>query len=362
MSNKNKDEEARIADHIKFWNREKTTRPLASFHLGNVFFATHYRAARGLLERGKKITPGLIDVDSFLEDYERMYREICLLDQGAFWTAEPFTSIPWMEAFWGCDIYGGENSIVSHPVIKDPGDLDKLRFSMENPWVQKYFEFVKKLDALSAGRFPVAQPVMRGQGDTAGALLGQTELIFAMYEEPERIRRLLARVTDSFLMINEEMHRLVTPFHGGSAIGFYNIWTPEKSVWFQDDICALLSPSLYTDFLLENEKRICAGYEYSLVHVHPASFFTLDSMLTNEKLRAIQINRDNKGPSLKEMLPWFRKVLEKGRNLVIWGFLDEKDIDLVLGSLPREGIFFFLSENDFETAKRVSGYLNRYFD
>ncbi|MDR1587180.1 MAG: hypothetical protein LBS57_06980 [Treponema sp.] len=357
----NRDEEAKIADHIKFWKREKTTRPLASFHLGNVFFATHYRAAKHLLVSGKKISPDMIDVDSFLEDYERMYREVCLLDQGAFWTAEPFTSVPWMEAFWGCDIYGNENSLVSHPFVKNPQDLDKLRFSMDNPWVQKYFEFVKKLDKLSQGRFPVAQPVMRGQGDTAGALLGQTELIFAMCEEPEIIRRLLDRVTDSFLAVNGEMHRLAAPFHGGSAIGFYNIWTPEKCVWFQDDICALLSPSLYTNFLLENEKRICAAYEYSLVHIHPASFFTLDSMLTNEKLRAVQINRDNNGPSLKQMLPQFRKVLEKGKNLVLWGFLDERDIDLIYSKLPPEGIFFFLSEYEAETAKRISDYLNAYF-
>jgi hypothetical protein len=84
-------------------------------------------------------------------------------------------------------------------------------------------------------------------------------------------------------------------------------------------------------------------------------------MLTNEKLRAIQINRDNNGPSLEEMLPQFRKVLAKGRNLVIWGFLDERDIDLIYKNLPPEGIFFFLSEYEFETAKRISDYLNSSF-
>jgi len=354
-------EEAKLADHIKFWKREKTSRPLASFRIGDVFFATQYKAAKPLLVGGKQITPDMIDVDSFLQDYEDQFSGIQRLNQGGFWAAEPYTSIPWMEAFWGCEIFGKERSIVSHPCIKNIKDLDNLRFSMDNPWVKKYFEFVKKLDTLSQGRFPVAQPVMRGQGDTAGALLGQTEFIYALYEEPEIIRRFLDRFVDSFLMINEEMHRLISPFHGGTSIGLYQVWTPGKCIWFQDDICALLSPDLYTGFLLENEKRLCAGYDYTLVHIHPASFFTLDSMLTNEKLKAIQINVDNNGPSLEMMLPQFKKALDTGRNLVIWGFLDESDIKLIYDNLPPEGIYFYLSELDFESAERISRFLNGYF-
>jgi hypothetical protein len=160
------------------------------------------------------------------------------------------------------------------------------------------------------------------------------------------------------LLVNEEMHRLISLFHGGSSIGLYQVWAPGKCIWFQDDICALLSPDLYTGFLLENEKRLCAGYDYTLVHVHPASFFTLDSMLTNEKLKAIQINVDNNGPSLEMMLPQFKKALDTGRNLVIWGFLDESDIKLIYDNLPPEGIYFYLSVLDFESAERISRFLN----
>jgi hypothetical protein len=355
-------EDERIADHIKFWDRKKTSRPLASFYVGNEFFATHYKAAKALLIKGKKITPEMIDVDSFLEDYENHYNMSSMLNQGGFWAAEPFTSIPWMEAFWGCEIFGNENSIISHPFIKDAKDLDALNFSMDNPWVQKYFEFVKKLNTLSRGRFPVSQPVMRGQGDTAGALLGQSELVFAMYEEPEIIRRTLSRIVDSFLMINGEMHRLNAPFHGGSEIGLYHLWAPGKCVWYQDDISALLSPDLYKDFLLENEKRICAAYDYSMVHMHPASFFILDNMLRNEKLKVIQINKDNNGPTIEMMLPQFRTVLEHGKNLVIFGFLDEKEIKTIFDALPPEGIFFCLLDTKPENAQRISNYLNGFFE
>ena len=161
----------RVDQHKKFWNNERTTRPIASFRIGDYFIATHYRAAEKLLVKGKRITAEMINVDSFIEDYERQYQEVKALDQSGFWTAEPFTGIPWMEAFWGCEIFGNSESFISKPFIKDPSELRKLKFDTENPWVNKYFEFVIKLNELSRGRFPVGAPILRGQADTLGALL-----------------------------------------------------------------------------------------------------------------------------------------------------------------------------------------------
>jgi hypothetical protein len=81
-------------------------------------------------------------------------------------------------------------------------------------------------------------------------------------------------------------------------------------------------------------------------------------MLSNERLRVIQINKDVGGPCVEAMLPEFRKTLEKGRNLVIWGDLTIEDIKIDYDNLPPEGIFFNLVEPDFAAAEKVSGYLN----
>ena len=351
-------EDTRIEAHKKFWRYEKYPKPLVAFTLGNYFFATHYRAAEKLLIKGTRITPDMIDVDSFMEDYERRYNEVSRLGQNGFWTAEPYTGIPWMEAFWGCEIVANGESFMSRPLVNEVQDLEKLRFSMENPWVSKYFEFIKKLNDLSQGRFPVGAPIMRGQGDTAGALMGQTEFIYALYEEPDLIKKTLRKIVDSFLDIYGEMHRLNKPFHGGSSMGFYHIWTQDENLWFQDDISALLSPALYREFFLENERYFCGKYQYTLMHLHPASFHLLDDILCNENLKAVEINKDVGGPSIKQMLPQFRRVLEKKRRLVIWGDLIEDEILSVFDNLPLEGVFFHIVPPDFKSAERILSFLN----
>jgi hypothetical protein len=351
----------RIAEHKKFWNHERAALPLVSFRIGNYFFATHYRAAEKLLIKGTRITPDMIDVDLFMEDYERHYNETSLLDQTGFWTAEPYTGIPWMEAFWGCEITANGESFMAQPLVKEAAGLEKLAFNMENPWVVKYFEFVTKLNKLSQGRFPVGAPIMRGQGDTAGALMGQTQFIYALYEEPDIIKRTLGRIVDSFLQIYKEMYRLNTPFLGGSSMGLYHVWAPGESLWFQDDIGALLSPALYREFLLENEKRFCGHYDYTMMHLHPSSFHLLDDILSNESLKAVEINKDVAGPSVEQMLPQFRKVLEKKRGLVIWGDLTEEEIQTVFDNLEPEGIFFNILLPDFRQAQKVNVFLNSLF-
>jgi len=348
----------RIDGHLKFWNKEKTSNPLVSFRVGNYFFATHYKAAEKLLAKGIPVTPDMVDVDSFLEDYERHFREASALGQSGFWTAEPYTGIPWMEAFWGCEIISREESFMAQPFVKEPRDLEKLSFSMENPWVSKYFEFIKKLNDLSRGRFPVGAPIMRGQGDTAGAIMGQTELIYALCEEPELIRKTLRKIADSFLALYSEMHRLNKPFNNGSSMGFYHIWCPGEHLWFQDDFGALLSPELYREFFLENERYVCEKYQYTLMHLHSSSFHLLDDILCNEKLRALEINKDVGGLPVNQMLPYFRKVLDKERCLVIWGDLSEEDILLISENIPLKGVFFVVISPNFDSAKKTYALLN----
>jgi hypothetical protein len=331
---------------------------LLSFQLNDYFVSRRMTAAGHLLCEGKEITPGMLEVDSYLEDYERMYQESCLTGQDGFWGAEPFCGIPWMEAFFGCDIYGTKSSFVSTHCIDSVQDLKNVRFDPDNAWVKKYIEFVKKLSEFSAGRFPVGQPIMRGASDTVGALIGQTELVYAIYEEPEIIRDASFKVMDALRNIIQLQFESTPSFLGGYSMGLYHVWCPDKCIWFQEDLSALLSPQIYQDFLLEADASVCEGYEYTAAHLHPASFFIIDSLMQIDRLKAVQINKDVGGPSVAEMIPVFQKVLAQ-KNLIIFGDLDEADIDCILGELPRRGTFLNIFAPDVARAVALREYVER---
>ena len=329
----------RLALHRTFWAREKQPRPLASFRLGDFFFARHFHAALPLLEPDKPIFPEMLNVSEFLPDYERMFGEAEELGQDGFWTGEPFTGIPWMEAILGCSIRAGRESFTSRPWLSSPAEaLEKVHFDPQNPWLGKYLEFTTALVKQSRGRYPVGMPIMRGPTDMLGALLGQQEMVLAlMTTDPQVMHRLIERVSRAFLAVIEAQRRLTPPFYGGSALGFYHIWAPGPAIWFQDDLSSILSPKLYRQFFLDSARLILAGHDHTAVHLHPNSFFILDELLSLENLNAVQVNKDISGPGVKEMLPVLAKIMQT-RGLILWGDLTIEDLELVKQNLPCRGL------------------------
>jgi DNA-binding FadR family transcriptional regulator len=333
--------EERLALHRAFWAREKQSRPLASFRVGDFFFSRHFKAAQGLLDSDKPITPEMLDVAAFIPDYERMFQESEAIGQDGFWTAEPFTGIPWMEAILGCAIRAGRESFTSRPWLSSPAEaLEKVSFEPENAWLKKYLEFTAALAQQSHGRFPVGMPIMRGPTDVLGALLGQQEMVLAlMMEDPAVMRRLIGRVTRAFLSVIEAQRRLVPDFHGGTALGFYHVWAPGPSIWFQDDLSAILSPKLYREFFLDAARMILADHPYTAFHLHPSSFFIINELLGLKDLKVVEVNKDIGGPGVREMLPVLSKIMQT-RGLILWGDLTIEDLEAVKRNLPCRGLCF----------------------
>ena len=349
--------EQKIACHQAFWEKSPVARPLVGFRIGDYLFANKFQAALPLLREGLYITPDMLEVDRFLDDYERMYQESLEIGQDAFWSASPFTAIPWMEAILGCQIRASEASFTSEPYVHDFHELDRVTLDeTRNDWLAKYVEFVVKLVAHSRGRFPVSQPIMRGPADVMGALRGQTNLVFDCIDHAEQLKQLGQRVTNIFLQVIQRQRNMIPAFHGGYAIGFYHLWCPGPCIWFQEDLAALLSPVLYRKFLFELDTIICQAAPYTLCHLHPISFFTLDDLLQIDRLLAIEINKDIGGPSIKDMLPEFKKVLQKKR-LVIWGDLDEVDLEIILKELPYHGLYLHIVAPTVEAAKSLMQYI-----
>lgn len=350
--------EEKIRRHRAFWSREPVDRPLVGFRIGDYLLANKFQAALPLLEGGKHIRPEMLEVDRFLDDYERMYRDSLATGQDAFWTASPFTAIPWMEAILGCEIRASEASFASEPWMQDLNQIEQVIFDeAHNPWFTKYLEFVTKLTQFSQGRFPVGQPIMRGVTDMMGALRGQTRFACDLLDHPQGVQELGRKVTGIFQRVIQHHRKATKPVHDGSAMGFFHLWSPGPCIWFQEDLAALMSPTLYRQHILKLDQAICQGYEYTLCHIHPTSFFILDDLLAIGDLKTIEINKDIGGPSIKEMLPQFKKVLREKR-LVIWGDLDAGDLDVILEELTYAGLYLHIVAPTVAKAQNLMQYID----
>ena len=340
----------KLERHRRFWNRKPTDRPLVGFTIGSYFPAHRFNAAQGLLQENELISPDMLPVETYLEDYERLYDLSLAIDQDLFWVAEPFTGIPWMEAILGCEIRGASDSIWTGHWLDDlkkfPDriDLDK------NEWFLKYVEFVERLVDHSQGRFAVGQPIFRGPVDMLAALRGHERAVMDFFDAPAQTMRVLKVLTDTFIDVVRRHQAMVPRIHNGYAIGFYYLWTPTQAIWLQEDASALLNPSMYREFIFSLDQRIAATFDYSLFHLHPASLFILEHLLEMDTLKAIQINKDVGGPSISEMMPAFSEVLNR-KCLVIWGQLDPDEIAEIFAELSPRGLALHMVVETVEEAR-----------
>jgi hypothetical protein len=259
------------------------------------------------------------------------------VNQDAFWVGTPFTGIPWMEAMLGCDVIATESSFVTRPTGATIETIENVALDKDDPWLLKYLEFVEALNQLSSGRFPVGEPIMRGPSDMLGSIIGQEAMVLALMMQPDRSKEILAQVTEAFIEVIRLQLENSSAFHDGYSFGFYNIWTPGKCIWYQEDLSALLSPPLFKEMLKPCGERICRGYNYTAIHLHPSSFFIIDEALTMDDLTVIQINKDIGGPTVAEMMGVCNKIIEK-KNLIIWGDLTEEDLSHIRRELPPYGV------------------------
>jgi len=346
----------KLRRHDAFWRGEMTERPMIGFQVGSYFMAQRYQAATPLLQPGKLITPEMLDPREFLADYERQYQYTLDIGQDAFYAAEPYTGIPWMEGILGCPISATAESMWADHWLEDWADMDNLKFDPNNPWFRKFIEFVDVLAEYSKGRFPIAQPIFRGPSDMVGAVIGQSRLPLEVYDNPEQVKKLANIATDAFIQVVDALQHHAPAFHGGYSIGFYHLWAPEHVIWYQEDLSALLSPSLFRDLFLDCGVKISQYASYNALHVHPSSFFMLDDFIKIEPLKVIQINKDVGGPSIPEMLPQFQKVLESGKKLIIWGSLDQEDLLAVVNELPKHSTYIDIVAETVDEGKKMMEY------
>ena len=350
--------EEKIKQLVKYWQREPLDYPLTSFWIAPDFLvSTHFDTSKKLLRPGEKIFAEMVYVDGFIEDYKQTMFEMSNIDQDSFWAVEPFIGFPWIEAICGCEVFAQNDSFITKPYLDDIKDLSKIKIDFVNPWYRKYIEFVDKLTKNFGNDCPVAQPILRGVSDVMGALVGQEKMVYAMYDSPDDVKRLMSKINDVFLELLKEHQKRVQPFQGGYTMGFYHLWSPGKCAWFQEDLSSLMAPEHYRNFIRYEHERICKTYDYTAIHLHSSSFHMIDEILEVKGLKTIEINKDVGGLTISEMTPVFKKVQTSGRNLIIWGSLEPEDIDCVKNNLEMKGIFLNLVVPDVSTARSLYAYV-----
>lgn len=331
---------AKTERYRKFWNREPVKRPLVGFTFLSWFPLDEFKVSAAW-PKNMELTPDMVHPEEFLDDWEEHLREGEFLDDDLIRGVSPLQSIFWCCGSLGCAMRVLPGNIVAEDKSLEWDEVLGIKVDPEAPWFRKYLEFIDALVKRAAGRYPVSHGTLVGPLDYAVALRGHEQTVIDMMEEPENAARFLEDTGDLFLFFTREAWKRIPRYHGGCYDAQYRLWTPGTTARLQEDAIAVMSPTLYTDFIQPVDKRIASSFDNTFMHLHATSMIVLDELLEVEDIKAFEVNKDVGGPPMEWIMPYLQKIQAAGRSLILRGDFTPEDARLIMDSLNPAGLYIY---------------------
>ncbi len=323
---------ALLQRHIAFWKHAPADAPLVR--------------ARPRRERMRfenmDVTPDMLDVEALTPEVGKRSDAHRLVQGDLFNGQCAFSRIPWMEAIVGCEIHAGADEAMWAKPALGPNfeGMERIVPTDDNPWLRKLLELTQALVDANDGTYLVTHTLQRGPSDMLSALLGDARMGLAFYDEPERVGEVLARTAQALIKVARAQYALVPAFHGGWSCWAYGLWAPGSVIRFQSDSSSQLSPRMYKEHVLPHDRTIMQAFEYSILDLHSAGTLHLAPVLCEvDELNALSVTLDRyeNAPSVAQLIPTFRKILE-AKSLLVTGEMTNAELELLIASLPARGL------------------------
>ncbi len=257
-------------------------------------------------------TPQLLDTDWLSEAYAKAFQGRPIINGDVYEFVQYAFVVPWMEGIIGCKLYslGRGASMVAHPPeiesTKLAHHLNSILDNLDNnPWFQKLGNGIEKVRESLQDKYPVSQTLLRGPGDMLGALIGYENLVSRMLNPDDKnyLHELLDICSSIWIETAKMQHQRTGKFLNGYCNAF-GIWAPELTARSQEDVASLLSPKLYTEFLVPYDVRLANAFEYSSIHTHSgyvSSVYDWRSISEKSTIKALQVTIDPMGPGIDDL-------------------------------------------------------------
>ena len=345
---------AKVAGYQAFWQRQAAARPLVGFSIKSWFPLEEFAASR-VWQGYDILTPEMIEPEAFLDDQERLLLEGEAMGDDILRGASPSQAVPWLDAALGSRLRILPGSILGEEQVLPWDRLAQMRLDPGNPWYQKYMACGEALVRRSAGRFPVSHGTLHGPTDLFATFRGHTPSLVDLIDEPARSQDALWMYAAIFREITEAFWKRTPLYSDGYFDAQYQLWTPGPVIRMQEDAIAVYSPRLYRRFVQPVDRFLAQSFAGSFMHLHSTSMFLLDLILEIEELRCLQVNYEvnTGGPDIGGMIPYYRKIQEAGRALLIRGSFTPEELRALAGALDPRGLYLYIMVSDMQEVESL---------
>ncbi len=256
-----------------------------------------------------------------------------------------------LAAFCGARLDNSSGQVWFFPAEKKDISEIHANYDPENIYVKRIKDiYLAGLDRWQ-GSVIMGMPDLGGILDVVAALVGSEELLFALIEEPEEVKRLVGEVQEAWHQAYNDFAEVLKP--QGGYTDWSQLFSSTPSYILQSDFSYMISPDMFSEFVMDSLKEDTRRLDHTIYHLDGVGALPhLDQLLTLPDLNAVQWVYGAGKPGPMHWLDVYKKIADSGKQMMING--SAKDflgvLEVVHGS-PYSIQGF--SKNDMDFAKKV---------
>ena len=246
-----------------------------------------------------------------------------------------------MAGFYGSPAEFRPETVWYHPILQS-WEPDPLSFDPATNELYKItIEAARYYAQESRGRYLVSLPELGAATDDLSLLRGMQTLLLDMIDQPEPVKRAIARLADTWGQVHNELYQIAAPANqGGCCIAWMQTWAPGSHYQMSCDFSAILSPRMFKEFILPEIQAYLKVNQYSVYHWDgPDAIKHLDSLLSIPEIDAIQWTQGEGQPPATHprWIANYRKIQQAGKKLIL-PFVQIGEIETLLSQISSRGL------------------------
>ncbi len=233
-----------------------------------------------------------------------------------FW---PNLGPDFLAALAGCELEFGDGTSWSIPFAKSLDEVD-FKFDEKNPYWKIMAELSEEVAKNAPGQYVYGVTDLHPSLDVLAAVRGGENLCLDMIEEPQSVQSALQRATGLFETAFEKLYNIGKKYQPDGSTTTLQVWSPDKYFINCCDFIYMISTPMFDSFAKPVVSRELEFLDSSIFHVDGiGSLNHLDSILTLDKLKAVQWVYGDGQPSAKHWISVFKKIQQAGKLVYTYG-------------------------------------------
>lgn len=218
--------------------------------------------------------------------------------------------------YLGCKGVESPDTVWCEPFIDNPKEA-KFEYDPDNFYWNFSLRLGREQLRLGKGKFLLQFPDLIEGLDTLAAMRDTQKLLVDLIDRPGWVHNCLRQITDRYFHYYDILYDMIRDEVGGSI---FWAWAPGRMAKFQCDFSAMISPSMFSEFMVPILTEMCERVSHCMYHWDgPCAIQHHDHLLSIPRLTMLQWTPGASQEPTYHKRWWrmYHKTIEAGKKLLI---------------------------------------------